>query len=92
MNSRFTCMGIAVLLGAGLALALTAGGMGSGTAAGFGPAITVRYVAPGGACGGATPCYATIQAAADAAAAGDEIRIAAGAYTGVSSRGSLKQR
>ena len=66
--------------------------MGSGTAAaGLTPAATVRYVAPGGACGGATPCYATIQAAVDAAATGDEIRVAAGTYTGVSSRGRLKQ-
>ena len=92
MNSRFTCMGIAVLLGVGLALALAAGVMGSGTAAaGLTSAATVRYVAPGGVCGGANPCYATIQAAVDAAAVGDEIRVAAGAYTGMSSRGNLKQ-
>ncbi len=45
---------------------------------------TVRYVAPGGDCGGASPCYATIQAAVDAAENGDELRIAEGTYTGVS--------
>ncbi len=92
MNGRFTCMGIAVLLGVGLILALAAGVMGSGTAAaGLTPATAVRYVAPGGACGGASPCYATIQAAADASAAGDEIRVAAGAYTGVTTRSGIKQ-
>ncbi len=52
---------------------------------------TMRYVAPGGSCGGATPCYATIQAAVDAAAAGDEIKIAAGIYTGINNQGGLAQ-
>jgi hypothetical protein len=47
-------------------------------------AIT-HYVAPAGACGGVAPCYASVQAAVDAASPGDEIRIAAGVYTGVSS-------
>jgi len=42
----------------------------------------VLYVAPGGACGGSGHiCYASIQAAVDVAAPGDEIHIAAGIYT-----------
>jgi len=49
----------------------------------------VRYVAPGGNCGGATPCYSSVQAAVDAAAPGDEIRVAAGIYTGVQNRPAL---
>lgn len=44
---------------------------------------TIRYVAPGGNCGSATPCYSSIQGAVNAAAADDEIRVAAGTYSGV---------
>lgn len=41
----------------------------------------LRYVAPGGNCGGASPCYAQIQDAVAASADGDEIRVAAGTYS-----------
>lgn len=43
---------------------------------------SVLYVAPGGDCGGASPCYATIQGAVDAASDGDTIKVAQGTYTG----------
>ena len=46
----------------------------------------ILHVAPGGDCGGATPCYATVQAAVDAAVEGDTIKIAAGTYADVQSR------
>jgi hypothetical protein len=49
------------------------------------------YVAPGGNCGGATPCYASVQAAVDAASANDDIRVAAGVYAGVNNYGGLAQ-
>jgi hypothetical protein len=41
------------------------------------------YVAPGGSCGGPPNCYASVQAAVDAAVSGDEIRVATGVYTDV---------
>jgi parallel beta-helix repeat protein/predicted outer membrane repeat protein len=52
---------------------------------------TTRYVAPGGACGGRTPCYATIQSAVDASSSGDTILVAEGNYTGVSKRSTHTQ-
>jgi pectin methylesterase-like acyl-CoA thioesterase len=42
---------------------------------------TTYYVAPGSDCGGVTPCYATIQAAVDAATNGDTIKVVQGVYT-----------
>jgi uncharacterized repeat protein (TIGR01451 family) len=43
-----------------------------------------HYVAPGGNCGsGVSPCYASVQAAVDAASTGDEILVASGVYTDV---------
>lgn len=52
---------------------------------------SVHYVAPGGDCSGAQPCYAVIQTAVDVAQPGDEIRIAQGLYTGVNNYGGLAQ-
>ncbi len=48
---------------------------------GYAIAQTTHYVNPDGVCDGNTPCYTTIQAAIDGAAAGDLIEVAAGVYT-----------
>jgi hypothetical protein len=50
------------------------------------PQINTLYVAPGGDCGGASPCYATIQSAVDAASVLDSIKVATGTYIGVHAR------
>ncbi len=73
----------AILLAAGLLAAVSIAPVGSLAAK--------RYVAPGGACGGHNPCYATFQAAVDAANSGDTILVAEGTYTGVSTRDSHTQ-
>jgi hypothetical protein len=44
-----------------------------------------HYVSPDGTCGGATPCHVTIQAAIDAAHSNDEVCVAQGVYTDVTS-------
>ena len=51
----------------------------------------VRHVAPGADCGAATPCYASVQAALDAASPGDLIKVAGGTYAGVTSRQGYSQ-
>ena len=44
------------------------------------------YVAPGGNCGGATPCYASVQDAVDGVDdPSDVVKVATGVYTGVGS-------
>jgi len=49
----------------------------------------ILYVAPGGNCGGATPCYDSVQAAVDASNGGDLIKVAQGTYSGVHNVPSL---
>ena len=51
-----------------------------------------HHVAPGGNCGTASPCYATIQAAVDAVVdPGDVIKVAAGVYTDIHARAGITQ-
>jgi len=88
-RQRSFTLGMGLALGLGLTLGLFGLLGGENGVALADPGIL--YVAPGGNCGGATPCYATVQAAVDAAGAGDEIRVATGAYTGVSARAGVTQ-
>ena len=81
--NRFVRTTIALLLTTLFLGALALGMMPPARAA---PATAIRYVAPGGHCGGAAPCYASIQAAVDAAQDGDIIKVAAGTYTGAQTK------
>jgi hypothetical protein len=72
--------GLTALTGTFLAL--------SGQAAPMRQIPQVLHVAPDGMCGGVDPCFASVQAAVDAAAHSDEIRIATGNYTDTHVRSS----
>ncbi|MCP4166700.1 MAG: hypothetical protein GY759_12515 [Chloroflexi bacterium] len=74
----FVLLNSAFLLPMSLQMAVTTGG-------------GAHYVAPAGACNGATPCYAAIQAAVDAANTGDLIKVAAGSYTDMHMRKGISQ-
>ena len=83
MEHKALQIGLAVFLAVcALFLALTV--LGSQTQAQGGSTI---YVAPGGDCGGQTPCFDNVQAAVDAADSPDDVvKVAAGTYTGVQGR------
>ncbi|MFZ1396726.1 MAG: choice-of-anchor Q domain-containing protein [Candidatus Promineifilaceae bacterium] len=51
----------------------------------------ILYVAPGGACSGASPCFSTIQAALDEANSDTVIKVASGNYSGVNNIPSLNR-
>ncbi|MHB1357467.1 MAG: right-handed parallel beta-helix repeat-containing protein [Anaerolineae bacterium] len=53
--------------------------------------VVTHFIAPGGYCEYAVPCYASLQAAVDAATSGDVIKLASGTYTGVISRAGSSQ-
>jgi hypothetical protein len=83
---KLTRLLVPLLSGLVLAMALVLGVAWAGAPAGG----AVRYVSPAGADSGAcdtsaAPC-ATVQYAVDVAAEGDEVRVAAGTYTGVLTR------
>ena len=88
MHRLFTCA-TSILVAGGLLLVVL-GLLAPGATAHAGT-LTVRFVAADGNCGSNSPCYDTIQAAVDEAAAGDIVRVAGGRYTGVSARGGATQ-
>ncbi len=76
-----------ILVASLLGIACSILALGLGRTASARAAASILYVAPGGTCGGGVPnCYASLQAAVDAAAPGDEIRAAAGTYNDLSVR------
>jgi hypothetical protein len=50
-----------------------------------------QHVAPGGNCGAASPCHATVQDAVDVASPGDVIKVAQGTYTDIGVRDGITQ-
>lgn len=77
---------IGFVLTGGLVVALAAAFLATGSASSTAADSAVWYVAPGALCNGASPCFASVQQALDAAGHGDEIRVAEGIYTDVHAR------
>ena len=94
MNRSTIGIGIASGVGLGLVMALLAlfsGGLFTSRAQSDDGHRTY-YVAPGGDCGSAFPCYATVQAAVGAADdPGDVIKVAMGIYTDMNHYAGLAQ-
>ena len=84
MNNKLVSLTVSVLSGLLIALVLLLAQAQFASLARADP--EVLYVAPDGTCEGASPCFAHVQAAVDAATGGDEIRIATGVYTDVNVR------
>ncbi|MEO8083584.1 MAG: invasin domain 3-containing protein [Ardenticatenales bacterium] len=71
---------VRALAAAGIALSAAVGLLAAAPQPAAVHAATVRVVDDDAGCGGATPCYTTIQAAVDAAKSGDTIRLRPGTY------------
>lgn len=85
MKTRIWLLGLAVALGLagtlGITLLLTSRPV---LAAPTTDGYSVYYVAPGGNCGGMTPCFGSVQTAVDAVDAdGETVKVAQGVYTDV---------
>lgn len=94
MNHRLRAWGLCLAAPLGLALALLwmAGCYGAGSAAPSSDPYSTYYVAPSADCGGQTPCFASLQAAVDAADAPDDIiKVAGGVYTDIHVRNGITQ-
>lgn len=93
MNVQRLHLSLAVTIGlvAMVGMLTLLGALGDGPPAAQAQGDHTRYVAPEGNCNGAAPCYTTVQAAVEAAASGDVIKVAAGTYTDIHVRDGITQ-